>query len=442
MNILVYFYKNVFLIKKLLITYFIFIIYFNVRADCQLCDCCCGNKNNSNNSNNSNNKPLFSPKLNQLVNSNEKDEYLKLKKEEESGQEEEKKIQEEVDRKKQEEDEEINKKLKDEERKKKEEEEKRLREEEQKRKKIEEEEKERIQKNNKPELLNNRYRLEKENIGKGGYGTVSKYFDITDKKTVAIKIISEKHKGMQECEILKLLKGNPHVNIVEIKDIFEDDANMFFVEEFCEYDLITYYNAHKVKEREYRFTDEERMCLFYQIINGLEFLHKLNISYGDLKFQNFLVTKEGILKICDFGECYHCGQKGEYISFKRGTPGSMAPEIYNRKNYDPFKADIWSCGLILWAMFNFSPIVRLPKVGSEITTFDDFYERYKNIKFDDLKNCENELCKDLVFKMLTFDPKKRISIDEIKKHELYIKGKKKFIEKYPEKFKEIDDKII
>ena len=44
--------------------------------------------------------------------------------------------------------------------------------------------------------------------------------------------------------------------------------------------------------------------------------------------------------------------------------------------------------------------------------------------------------------MLTFDPKKRISIDEIKKHELYIKGKKKFIEKYPEKFKEIDDKII
>ena len=87
MNILVYFSKNVFLIKKILITYFIFIIYFNIRADCQACNCCCGNKNNSknnsDNSDNSNNKPLCSPKLNQLVNSNEKDKYLKLKKEEE-----------------------------------------------------------------------------------------------------------------------------------------------------------------------------------------------------------------------------------------------------------------------------------------------------------------------------------------------------------------------
>ena len=335
-------------------------------------------------------------------------------------------------------DEEEEERIRREEEKKREEEEKKRQEE---RKKKEEEENERIKKNNKLELLKNRYSFIEENIGKGGYGTVSKYYDTKNSENVAIKILS-KDKGNQEYEILNLLKDKQHVNIVEIKDIFEDDKDMFFVEEFCKYNLFTYYKAHKDTEEKYSFTDEERMCLFYQLIIGLEFLHKLNIAHRDLKILNLLVTEEGILKICDFGVCYHCYQKGKYISSRIGTPGCMAPETYNWEKHDPFKADIWSCGLILWAMFNDHSIIKFPITGSEITTYDDYYEKYKNIKIDDLKNCENELCKDLVFKMLTFDPKKRISIDEIKKHELYIKGKKKFIEKYPEKFKEIDDKII
>ena len=201
---------------------------------------------------------------------------------------------------------------------------------------------------------------------------------------------------MQECEILKLLKGNPHVNIVEIKDIYVDYDIMFFVEEFCEYDLATYYKEHRIKEGEYRLTDDERMCLFYQIINGLEFLHKLNISHGDLKFKNFLVTKEGILKICDFGECYHCDQKGEDIFFRRGTKGNMAPEIYKGEYYDPFKADIWSCGIILWAMFNYSPIVKQPgKEEDKKTAYNDYYKKFEKITIDDLKNCKNESVKKL-----------------------------------------------
>ena len=177
----------------------------------------------------------------------------------------------------------------------------------------------------------NRYSFIEENIGKGGYGTVSKYYDTKNSENVAIKILS-KDKGNQEYEILNLLKDKQHVNIVEIKDIFEDDKDMFFVEEFCKYNLFTYYKAHKDTEEKYSFTDEERMCLFYQLINGLEFLHNLNIAHRDLKMKNLLVTEEGILKICDFGECYHCDKKGEYTSLRKGTPGFMAPETYNKKN--------------------------------------------------------------------------------------------------------------
>ena len=153
-----------------------------------------------------------------------------------------------------------------------------------------------------------------------------------------------------------------------------------------------------------------------------------------------MVTKEGILKICDFGDCYHCDQKGKYISsIFKGTPGHMAPEMYNGKNYDPFKADIWSCGIILWAMFNYHSIIKPPGKG---TRYDDYYEKYKNITIDDLKNCENESVKKLVFEMLSYEPDRRPTIEDIKKTYLYIEGKNFFIKKYRGKFKEIDDKII
>ena len=287
--------------------------------------------------------------------------------------------------------------------------------------------------------------MTQEKIGKGGYGTVHKYYDAENNENVAIKILSPKTSGKPECKILKLLKDKPYVNIVEIKDIFEDDNAMFFVEEFCEYNLFTYYKKHEssTTKGKYDFTDKERMCLFFQLINGLEFLHNLNIAHRDLKLNNLLVTEEGILKICDFGDCYHCEKKGKHISsvFK-GTNGHIAPEMYNGEYHDPFKADIWSCGLILWAMFNYHNIINPPRKGSEITTYDKYYERYKNIKFDDLKNCENESVKKLVFKMLSYEPDMRPTIEDIKKTDLYIEGKKKFREKYRGKIKEIDDKII
>ena len=377
---------------------------------------------------------------NGIKNNEEKKEENKIeegkrKKEEEERIKREKK--EEEDRLKKEEEEKIRRE--NEERLKKEEEEKIRRENEERIKR--EEEEERIKK---LKIIENRYKLTQEKIGKGGWGTVHKYYDDENKENVAIKILTPKARGKSECEILNLLKDKQHVNIVKIKDIFEDDKNMFFVEEFCEYNLFTYYKEHEspTTKGEYNITDEERMCLFFQLINGLKFLHELNIAHRDLKLINLLVTEEGILKICDFGDCYHCEKKGNHTSSRKGTDGHMAPEVYNMELYDPFKADIWSCGIILWAMFNYHHIIDTPREGSKITTYDEYYERYKNIKIDDLKNCENESVKKLVFEMLSYEPDRRPTIEDIKKTDLYINGKNFFIKKYCEKFKEIDDKII
>jgi len=377
-----------------------------------------------------NNKDKSKSEKNKRRENEEKEDSVKKEEEEKIRRENEERIKRE---------EEERKRKEDEERLKKEEEEKIRREIEERIKREEEEE---IIK--KLKLTKSRYRLIQKKIGEGGWGTVHKYYDDENNENVAIKILSPKTAGINECKILEILKDKPHVNIVEIKDIFEDDKDMFFVEEFCEYNLLTYYKEHEspTTKGKYNFTDEDRMCLFFQLINGLEFLHELNIAHRDLKLSNLLVTEEGILKICDFGDCYHCEKKGKPTSSRKGTEGHMAPEIYNGEYHDPFKADIWSCGIILWAMFNYHHIIDTPRKGSKITTYKEYYERYKNIKIDDLKNCENESVKKLVFEMLSYEPDRRPTIEDIKKTYLYIEGRKKFKEKYRGKFKEIDDKIM
>ena len=185
------------------------------------------------------------------------------------------------------------------------------------------------------------------------------------------------------------------------------------------------------------------MCFFFQLINGIEFLHSLHIAHNDIKKDNILVNKEGILKICDFGTCvfYIPGTK---YAFYSGTKIFMAPEVYERKQHDLLKSDIWSCGLILWLLFCKKSITILQRQEGE--DYDTYIARYysdiKNIQLEHLEECKNESVKKLVMKMLSYNPDNRPTIEDIKETDLYIKGKEIFIKKYPGKIKEINNKII
>ena len=171
-----------------------------------------------------------------------------------------------------------------------------------------------------------------------------------------------------------------------------------------------------VKNR--RLYEGEASFFYYQLINGLEYIHSLGIVHRDLKPENLLLTKEHILKIIDFGlSNYFTKDQKELLDTPCGSPCYASPEMVSGKPYDGFKIDIWSTGIILFAML----CGYLP--------FED-KNKDNDVLFKKILECKivfpNFICengKDLIQKILVKDPCKRITIPEIKTHPFYIRGK-------------------
>jgi 5'-AMP-activated protein kinase catalytic alpha subunit len=169
-----------------------------------------------------------------------------------------------------------------------------------------------------------------------------------------------------------------------------------------------------------RLSEDESANFFYQLINGVEYIHSQGIAHRDLKPENLLLTEDKTLKIIDFG-LSHEFEEEEFLKTKCGSPSYAAPEIISKPNYNGFKIDIWCCGIILYAML----CGYLPFDG------DDDAEN-NNVKlFQNILECEPELpdflsniSKNLIMCILNPDPDRRITIEQIKKHPFYLKGKR------------------
>ena len=180
--------------------------------------------------------------------------------------------------------------------------------------------------------------------------------------------------------------------------------------EYCKHGELFDYIVKKEK-----LTEEESSIFFYQLINGIEYIHSKGISHRDLKPENLLLAENKILKIIDFG-LSHEFEGDELLKTKCGSPSYAAPEIICCPFYDGFKVDIWCCGIILYAML----CGYLPFEGDD-----------NNLLFQNILNCDPEfpeflsdLSKDIILQILNPDPETRITIDGIKKHKFYLKGKK------------------
>ena len=137
-----------------------------------------------------------------------------------------------------------------------------------------------------------------------------------------------------------------HPNVILVAEIFESPDSFFSVMEYCEggelFNFIVKYR---------RLSEDEAAFFYYQLINGLEYIHSLGIVHRDLKPENLLLTKEHILKIIDFGlsNYFKKGQKDLLIT-PCGSPCYASPEMVAGCKYNGFKIDIWSTGIILYAM--------------------------------------------------------------------------------------------
>lgn len=257
-------------------------------------------------------------------------------------------------------------------------------------------------------------------LGKGAFGSVYKVLHKQTKLQRAMKIIKKESLMLQDddrtfLKEIEILIDTDHPNIIKIFEYYQDEINYYLITEYVSggelYDTIANWT---------NFNEEKAGYLMYQILSAVNYLHSKNIVHRDLKPENILVEKSnsGVntdpnainIKLIDFGTC-NFYEKDRKLSLRVGTPYYIAPEVL-KKNYNE-KVDIWSCGVIFYIL-----LVGYPPFNGNST--QEILEAVKEGKYD-MKGPEwnriSKEAKDLVSKMLEYDPDIRISAREAMKHE-------------------------
>ena len=258
-------------------------------------------------------------------------------------------------------------------------------------------------------------------IGEGTFGKVKLGIYLPNNEKVAIKILEKDRMTDKDDQIrikreFDMLSKINHPNVILVTEIFESIDSYYSVMEYCQGGELFNYIVKKK-----RLSEDESSFLFFQMINGLEYIHSLGIVHRDLKPENLLLTGQHLLKIIDFGlSNYYKENQTELLRTPCGSPCYASPEMVAGKKYDGIKNDIWSTGIILFAM---------------LCGYLPFEDKNNDILFKKILECKIEFpeflsdeAKDLIIKILVLEPKNRISIPDIKKHSFFIKGKNFFDE--------------
>ncbi|KAM8720665.1 hypothetical protein ACLKA7_006668 [Drosophila subpalustris] len=249
-------------------------------------------------------------------------------------------------------------------------------------------------------------------LGTGTFGKVKIGEHQITRLKVAVKILNrQKIKSLdvvgkirREIQNLKLFR---HPHIIKLYQVISTPSDIFMIMEYVSGgELFDYIVKHgKLQEHQAR-------RFFQQIISGVDYCHRHMIVHRDLKPENLLLDHNMHVKIADFG-LSNMMLDGEFLRTSCGSPNYAAPEVISGKLYAGPEVDIWSCGVILYALL----CGTLP--------FDDEHvpSLFRKIKSGIFPIPEylNKQVVNLVCQMLQVDPLKRATIEEIKKHEWFQK---------------------
>ncbi len=263
------------------------------------------------------------------------------------------------------------------------------------------------------QIVNNKKKLNKgpyllgEALGEGAFAKVRLATQIHIKEKCAIKIVDKRFlENIQDIQRLrkeiKILKKIRHKNIIQLYDIMESKTNLYFVMEYCKGGELFDYIVQKR-----RLTEKEACIFFHQIINGIEYLHNQGIIHRDLKPENLLLDDKNQIKISDFGlSTFYT--KDNFLQTACGTPSYAPPEMLEGLQYDGEASDIWSCGIILYAML----CGALPFTESKE---DIIVEKIKNHEYK-IPDYLSKEAQDILNHILKINPQERFNIEAIKKH--------------------------
>ncbi|CAL4901280.1 unnamed protein product [Urochloa decumbens] len=251
-------------------------------------------------------------------------------------------------------------------------------------------------------------------LGQGTFAKVYYARNLATGQTVAIKMI---HKDKivktglmdqikREISIMRLVR---HPNILQLFEVMATKSRIYFVLEYAKGGEL----FNKIAKG--KLTEEAARKYFQQLISAVDYCHSRGVYHRDLKPENLLLDENETLKVSDFGLSALAESKRQdgLLHTACGTPAYVAPEVLGRKGYSGPKADVWSCGVILFVLVaNYLPFHdrNLIEMYKKISKAEYRCPRYFSVAL-----------KELLYGILDPDPNTRIPISMIKRSAWYRK---------------------
>ncbi|KAL5010170.1 hypothetical protein ScPMuIL_012475 [Solemya velum] len=246
-------------------------------------------------------------------------------------------------------------------------------------------------------------------IGAGAFAKVRCGMHLVAREKVAVKVIPKKtliireHVRRNVRREAIMLQRLEHPNIIRLYEVMETGNSYYLVLELAHYGQFIHYLAARGK-----LTEKEGAFYLRQMVSAIDHMHSSNIVHRDLKLENFLLDKQNVIKLIDFGlsNVFHGDTS---LTTQCGSPVYTAPEVFSNRKYGP-AVDIWSIGVCMYAML-VGTLPFYPHQTNSLTELHALILRGCTIP-DDL----TDACRDLLANMLCVDESRRIKMADILCH--------------------------
>eukprot|EP00053_Salpingoeca_punica_P002033 m.35904 g.35904 ORF g.35904 m.35904 type:complete len:432 (+) comp11350_c0_seq1:518-1813(+) len=255
--------------------------------------------------------------------------------------------------------------------------------------------------------LEDRYILG-DTLGNGGYAKVKLAVDRASGRQVAVKIVHKRRVPQNYLEKflpreISTMKTLNHANVTRLLEVYENSECTVLVLEYASRgDMLEYINKRG------RLPEAEARAMLAQIVAGVSYCHRKRVIHRDLKCENILLGENLEIKVSDFGFATAVPARDSSLSHTHcGSFAYAAPEILAGEAYNGYQTDVWSMGIILYAMVcghlpynDNAPKVLLAQLQQPMEFAPDLSQE----------------CQDLLKGMLHLQAQSRLTLEEVLRH--------------------------
>ncbi|XP_028775824.1 mitogen-activated protein kinase 3 [Neltuma alba] len=278
-------------------------------------------------------------------------------------------------------------------------------------------------------------------IGRGAYGIVCSLLNTETNESVAVKKIANAFDNLMDAKRtlreIKLLRHLDHENVIALRDVIPPPLRREFTDVYMAMELMDTDLHHIIRSNQI-LSEEHCQYFLYQILRGLKYIHSANIIHRDLKPSNLLLNANCDLKICDFGLA-RTTLENDFMTEYVVTRWYRAPELLLNSSDYTSAIDVWSVGCIFMELMNKKPLFPGKDHVHQMRLLTELLGTPTEADIGLVKNEDarryirqlpqyprqslarvfphvHPLAIDLIDRMLTIDPTRRITVEEALAH--------------------------